>query len=184
MNLSTRAQLPPHLRNKLPNPLRRPSQIPNNLQRQPLHRLQHIHLPIRPQHLVVPPLRPRGNRPVEDPLHHLLEPGLLKPALIILRVRPRPAGPGRALDQKIVPLADRAVGRRLVDVLQRKGAVLELEPAARLERVKGLLDDGGGVSEAGEEGPAVNVGELVAEGPFVFGVVDLELAVWWEAGGG
>ena len=37
------------------------------------------------------------------------------------------------------------------------------------------------VFEGGEEGSAVNVVELFLKGPLVFGVVDLELAVWRDA---
>lgn len=45
------------------------------------------------------------------------------------------------------------------------------------------MDDYGvGVFEAGGEGAAVDVVEFVAEGPVVFGVVDLEVAVWRDAG--
>lgn len=65
-----------------------------------------------------------------------------------------------------------------------KTPVLELEVAAWGEGVVGLGDDEGGVAEAGEEGAAVDVVEFVGEGPFVFCVVDFELAVWGEAAGG
>ena len=38
------------------------------------------------------------------------------------------------------------------------------------------------VFEGSEEGPAVNVVELFLVDPLVFGVVDLELAVWRDTG--
>jgi len=44
-----------------------------------------------------------------------------------------------------------------------------------------LGEDGGDVSEAGHEGTAMDVVEWLGIGPFVFGIVDLKIAVWWDA---
>jgi len=59
---------------------------------------------------------------------------------------------------------------------------LQFEVAARGEGVEGFLEDVARVAEAGEEGAAVDEGEFFVEGPGVFGVVDLESTVGWDAG--
>lgn len=45
------------------------------------------------------------------------------------------------------------------------------------------MDYRGVVAEAGFETPAVNVGEGVGVKPFVFGIVNFEMAVWGDTGG-
>jgi hypothetical protein len=58
---------------------------------------------------------------------------------------------------------------------------LQLEIPARREVLKDLLHDAAVVVEAGDDGAGVDVVEWLAEGPLFFCVVDLELAVCWDA---
>jgi hypothetical protein len=37
------------------------------------------------------------------------------------------------------------------------------------------------VFEAGEESPSMYVVESLGEDPFVFSIVDFEMAIWWNA---
>jgi hypothetical protein len=66
----------------------------------------------------------------------------------------------------------------LTDVFEGEYRVLEFEVAAWGERFERFVDHVPGVFEAGEESPPVNVVEPLGEVPFVFYVIDLEMAVW------
>jgi hypothetical protein len=66
--------------------------------------------------------------------------------------------------------------------VERIDHILELEVAAWTEEVESGLYDWEVGFEAGEEGAAVDVVELVGEVPGVFAVVDFEVAVGWDAG--
>lgn len=59
---------------------------------------------------------------------------------------------------------------------------MELEIASGKQGVVGFGDYAGGVGEAGCEGAAVDIVEFDREGPVVFRIGDLEVAVWRDAG--
>lgn len=60
--------------------------------------------------------------------------------------------------------------------------VLEFEDSAGAEHGEGGRDNERGVSEAGEEGAAMDVIKLLGVVPFFFCVGDFEAAVRWDAG--
>jgi hypothetical protein len=69
----------------------------------------------------------------------------------------------------------------VVDAGDRHLGILELENTAGAKDGEGGGDDEGGVTEAGEEGAAVDVVEFLGVGPVFFCVGDFEAAVWWDA---
>jgi hypothetical protein len=81
----------------------------------------------------------------------------------------------------LVPFIQHGVYGGGADVLEGKTSILKLEIPAGGERLEGFGDDKGGVFETCEKGAAMNEVEGIAECPFVFGVVDLETAVWRDA---
>lgn len=58
---------------------------------------------------------------------------------------------------------------------------MQLEISPWLKRVEGLADDLAWVFEARKQSPTMDIIKLLAENPFVFGIVDLEVAVWRNA---
>jgi hypothetical protein len=58
---------------------------------------------------------------------------------------------------------------------------LEFEVAAWGERFERFVDHVLRVFEAGEESPSMDVVESLGEDPFVFSIVNFEMAIWWNA---
>ena len=172
-------QISPHMRQKYRNLLDCPAQKPQNLQAHTLNAIQQILLEELGDIAVIPPLGPGARGPVEALLHDVLEASLSHVALVVRRVDPRPPDLGRALDHQLAPAVERSCRRVGAALHEAHGEVgiLELEPAARRERVVGGADDLRRVAKAGKQRSAVDEVELCAEGPLVFGVVDLEVAV-------
>jgi hypothetical protein len=80
----------------------------------------------------------------------------------------------------LVPLLQHASLPAIVNALHGDDDVLVLEPAVGGEGFDGGGYDFCGIFEAGCQGPAVDEVELLGEDPGVFGVVDLEGAVWGD----
>lgn len=70
--------------------------------------------------------------------------------------------------------------RGVSDVLERDGHIVQLEVTPWLERLEGLAEDLARVPEISKR-PAMDVIKLLVENPFVFGIVNLEMAVGWNA---
>jgi len=138
-------------------------------------------LPVRAQRLHTLAFRPTIHRPLKVLLHHILETRFLEIPRIVPAPRPAHAQLRRGFDDRLLPVVEICAFQRVVDSTHRDHDVLELEVAAGLEGVEGGLDDGKGVFEAGYKHAPVDEVEFSAVIPFVFGVVDFEAAVWWDA---
>jgi hypothetical protein len=58
---------------------------------------------------------------------------------------------------------------------------LQLKITPRLKRLEGLAYNLGGVFEAGNKSTTMNIIEFLAKDPLVFCIIDLEVAVRWNA---
>lgn len=81
----------------------------------------------------------------------------------------------------MAPLEYGGVVERSVRAAEGHASVLHLEDTAGGETLESTGEHGGDVLEAVHESTAVDVIEWLAKRPLVFGVVDLELAVWRNA---
>ena len=175
-------QVAPHLDQKLGNLVGRPAHSTEHLVADGLNTARQVLAEQAPDSLVVRPLGPRVRGPVEPPLRHVLEAGLLEVARVVLRVDPRAAKLGAALETELVPAVQRAVDGDVADKAHGEVAVLELEVTARHEGAEGGAHHHRRVLEAGQQGAAVDEVEAVAKGPLVLRVFDGEVAVWRRAG--
>lgn len=122
-------------------------------------------------------LGPLAAGPIEATLDHVLESGLLEPALILGWAAPVAVHLARRFYYQLVPLVQLAVDRGFASVPHREPPVLILEVSTWRKCVEGLLDDKGRIIEARDQSAPVDIVELGGEGPLVFGIVDLECAV-------
>jgi hypothetical protein len=148
----------------------------------PLQPTQQILSIPQPQDLLSLPLGPRANRPRVLPLHHIHEARFFKILLVLPHSGPILADLRRSLHDEVDPSLERGAFHRIVHAHERDDAVLEFEVAAWTREVEGGFYHGHVRFEAGCEGAAVDVVEVVGEEPWVFCVVDFKVAVGWDTG--
>jgi len=163
--------------------LSRPSQAPRQERHtHGMHAIEQILLGPHTDQLLLLAAGPRVQRPVEVLLDDVDEARGVHVAAVVLGVRYWASEIlGREADLR-APFLQCVTIHRAVDAADWHLRVLELEEAAGPERVVCLLDDPGGVFEAGEQGAAVDVVELLTVVPGFFGVAYFEAAVWGDAG--
>jgi len=156
---------------------RRPAQQGQDLKANTIQRGKQVLLKDDPQGLVVVALGPGAVGPVEVPLNHVLEAGLLHPSFVVRRVGQRTAGLGGSEAEEVRPATQGILRIGVAGKFEGVRRVLQLEVAARRAGFKGLPDNEGRILEAACEGAPMDEVELVIEDPLVFCIADLEFTV-------
>lgn len=166
----------PHIRQKHLYLLRTPSQSTRKQRHGQTRQLaSDIVTTPKTQLLVIRIRRPPVRRPPVNHLGDIDEPSINHLLLVLFRALRTATKDVCRLNHETGPLIN--VGsllERAVVALGGKGNVLTLDPSSGVEVVEALLEELGPVADGADEHAAVDKVELVAVGPFVFEVVDLE----------
>lgn len=136
------------------------------------------------QKFILLPSRPRTNRERRPPLDDIHKSNLLQHVRILAGIREILPQGFRAGHESPTPVLQRAAVAARVEEAHRQVAVLQFEVAAGAQGVECVREDDAVGAKAGYERAAVDVVECLREEPWVFGVVDFEGAVGWDAGVG
>lgn len=165
--------------------------------------VEEVHLLPQTQLLLFLRRRPGVDGPLEDLLHHVLEPGVAHPFLVPIGAGDRSAHDVEGLNLVVGPLVQRRVfGQRAVVGADGELYVVQFQPTAWIEEseiqyisvdsavdgnvrvralLEALLDQSWPVLNAACQHAAMDEVKLVRIRPVLFDIIHLELQVWRHA---